>query len=174
MRATVTWLRKRPLSASYPNGASAKAIAPASSPTWASPSTAPIHTTRPRRADGKAPLPPRRSENRVELKRLILEAFSTLSAAQVIARLEEAQIANARVNEVGDVWDHPQLKARERFRSIGSPAGELSALLPPGVNSSFEYRMDAVPAVGQHSEAILRELGRSEDDIASLRALGAI
>jgi itaconate CoA-transferase len=116
----------------------------------------------------------RRSENRVELKQIILEAFNQLSAEQVIARLEGAQIANARVNTVGELWNHPQLKARERFRTIGSPAGELTALLPPGANSSFDYRMDAVPAVGQHSEAILRELGRSDAAIAAMRASGAI
>jgi itaconate CoA-transferase len=117
---------------------------------------------------------PKRSENRVELKRLILKAFAELSSDQVIARLEEAQIANAHLNEVGDLWNHPQLKARQRFRTIGSPAGELAALLPPGANSTFEYRMDAVPAVGQHSEAILRELRRSDADISALRAAGAI
>jgi itaconate CoA-transferase len=124
--------------------------------------------------DPRFDLNPKRSENRVELKRIILEAFGKLSAEEVIARLEEAQIANAHVNEVGDLWNHPQLKARQRFRTIGSPAGELAALLPPGANNTFEYRMDAVPAVGQHSEAILRELGRSDTDIASLMAAGAI
>ena len=124
--------------------------------------------------DPRFDLNPRRSENRVELKQIILEAFSQLSAEQVIARLEEAQIANAHVNTVGELWNHPQLKARERFRTIGSPAGELSALLPPGVNSSYDYRMDAVPAVGQHGEAILRELGRSDEQIASMRTAGAV
>jgi formyl-CoA transferase len=116
----------------------------------------------------------RRSENRAELKRIILEAFRSLSAEQVIARLEEAQIANAHVNDVGELWNHPQLKARERFRTIASPAGPLQALLPPGANDSFDYRMDAVPAVGQHSEAILRELGRGDEAIAALRAADAI
>jgi formyl-CoA transferase len=116
----------------------------------------------------------RRSENRAELKRIILEAFRSLGADQVIARLEEAQIANAHVNTVGELWEHPQLKARERFRTIASPAGPLQALLPPGANDSFDYRMDPVPAVGQHSEAILRELGRGEEEIAALRAEGAL
>jgi itaconate CoA-transferase len=117
---------------------------------------------------------PQRSENRAELKRIILAAFAALSAEQVIARLEEAQIANAHVNEVGDLWNHPQLQARERFCTIDSPAGPLAALLPPGANSAFAYRMDAIPRVGQHSEAILRELGRSDEDLAALRAAGAI
>lgn len=116
----------------------------------------------------------KRSQNRVELRRLVEDAFALLSAQQVIERLEEAQIANARVNDVGELWNHPQLRARERFRSIGSPAGELAAMLPPGVNSSFDYRMDAVPDVGEHSEAILRELGRNSEQVAAMRAAGAI
>jgi itaconate CoA-transferase len=116
----------------------------------------------------------KRSENRGELKRIILEAFGRLSAEQVIARLEEAQIANAHVNTVGELWNHPQLKARDRIREVGSPVGPLAALLPPGANNSFDYRMDAIPSVGQHSEAILRELGRKDEEIAAMRAAGAI
>ncbi|VTU29060.1 CaiB/BaiF CoA transferase family protein [Variovorax sp. RA8] len=116
----------------------------------------------------------KRSHNRAELRALIEKAFGALSAQQVIARLEEAQIANARVNEVGELWEHPQLQARGRFRTIGSPAGVLQAMLPPGVHSSFDYRMGAVPDVGEHSEAILRELGRSEAQIVSMRSAGAI
>lgn len=116
----------------------------------------------------------RRVENRQELKQLIEEAFASLSAQDVIARLDEAQIANAAVNQVGDLWTHPQLHARQRFRTIGSPAGELQALLPPANVNSFEARMDAVPALGENSEAILRGLGRSDADIAHLRAQGVI
>jgi itaconate CoA-transferase len=125
-------------------------------------------------ADPRFDANPKRSENRIELERIILAAFAKLGAEEVIARLEQAQIANAHVNTVGQLWNHPQLKARERFRTVASPAGELSALLPPGANNSFEYRMDAVPAVGQHSEAILRELGRTEEEIAAMRETGAI
>jgi crotonobetainyl-CoA:carnitine CoA-transferase CaiB-like acyl-CoA transferase len=117
---------------------------------------------------------PKRSEHQGELRLVIIEAFSSLTAEQVIARLESAQIANAHVNTVGELWNHPQLRARDRFRSIGSPVGELEALLPPGANSSFEYRMGPVPAVGEHSDAILRELGRSPEQVAMLRAAGGI
>jgi itaconate CoA-transferase len=116
----------------------------------------------------------KRAENRVELKAIILDAFSQLNAEQLMARLDEAHIANAQLNSVGDLWNHPQLKARGRFREIDSPAGQLRALLPPGANDGFEYRMDAVPAVGQHSDAILRELGRSHEEIQALRASGAV
>jgi crotonobetainyl-CoA:carnitine CoA-transferase CaiB-like acyl-CoA transferase len=116
----------------------------------------------------------RRSEHRAALKALILQAFAALSAEQVIARLEQAQIANAHLNGVGDLWSHPQLQARGRFRSVATPQGALQALLPPGANNSFDHRMDAIPAVGQHTEAILRALGRSDAQIAALRTSRAI
>ncbi|MDB5750430.1 MAG: formyl-coenzyme transferase (Formyl-CoA transferase)-like protein [Ramlibacter sp.] len=116
----------------------------------------------------------RRSENRVALRALILEAFAGMDAEQVIARLEAAQIANAHVNTVGEMWKHPQLQARGRFKQVDSPAGALAALLPPGVNSSFDYRMDAIPAVGEHTDAVLRELGRDDTTIRALREQGVI
>jgi itaconate CoA-transferase len=116
----------------------------------------------------------RRSENRAELKALIEQTFASLTAQDVIARLDEAQIANAAVNQVGDLWKHPQLHARERFAAIGSPAGELQALLPPANVDSFDHRMDAVPALGEHSVTILREMGRSEAEIQKMQADGVI
>ena len=115
-----------------------------------------------------------RNTHRAALREIILQAFGTMSAEEVIARLEQAQIANAHVNDVADMWAHPQLRARGRVVPVASPAGELSALLPPGVNSSFDYRMDAIPAVGQHTEAILRELGRDAEAIGKLKDSGAI
>ena len=63
---------------------------------------------------------------------IIVEAFAPLTAPQVVERLEAAQIANARVNTMHEVWAHPQLKARGRWREVGSPAGPVPALLPPG------------------------------------------
>lgn len=116
----------------------------------------------------------RRSENRASLKAVIEQVFADLTAQDVIARLDEAQIANAAVNQVGDLWTHPQLHARGRFRTVGSPVGELKALLPPATIDSFDVRMDPVPALGEHSTAILRELGRSDADIEQLRADGVI
>jgi itaconate CoA-transferase len=101
----------------------------------------------------------KRNENRAALEAIILDVFSGLTAAQVITRLEEAPIANAQVNTMADVWAHPQLQARDRWRMVDSPAGALPALLPPGVNNQFDYRMDGIPAVGQHNAAILEELG---------------
>jgi len=116
----------------------------------------------------------RRNENRMALEAIILQCFAGLNAEQASARLDAAQIANARMNDMAGLWAHPQLQARARWRTVGTPAGDISALLPPGRNTAFEYRMDAVPAVGQHTEAILRELGRSDSDIAALREAGAV
>ncbi len=110
-----------------------------------------------------------RNANRTALQALILGVFAGLTVAQVVERLDAAGIANARVNEMADLWAHPQLQARQRWRSVGTPAGEVPALLPPGLNSAFDYRMDAVPAVGQHNAAILAELGWSAEQIDALQ-----
>jgi itaconate CoA-transferase len=116
----------------------------------------------------------RRNQHRDALKTIILQTFSAMSSAQVVERLDEAQIANARMNSMADLWAHPQLKARGRWQQVASPVGDIPALLPPGRNSSFDYRMDAIPAVGQHSHAILREMGRDAAAIARLEQSGAI
>ena len=115
-----------------------------------------------------------RNAHREALQTLILATFASLSTADVLARLDDAQIANARMNSMADVWAHPQLQARERWRQVGTPAGDVPALLPPGRISSFDYRMDPVPAVGQHTDAILRALGRGDAEIAALANAGAI
>jgi crotonobetainyl-CoA:carnitine CoA-transferase CaiB-like acyl-CoA transferase len=116
----------------------------------------------------------RRTQHRDELTRVIVDAFASLSAAQVIERLEEAGIANARMNDMHDVWQHEQLEARRRWTRVETPAGAIPALFPPGFASSDEPRMDAVPALGQHTEAILRELGLDGGAIDRLRAENAI
>lgn len=116
----------------------------------------------------------RRSENREVLRQIIVDGFASLSLDEVVARLEEAQIANARVNDMHGVWQHPQLKARDSWRAVDSPAGELPALLPPGRNAAFAPRMDAVPALGQHTQRILEELGFTADQQASLAAGGVV
>ncbi|MCG3781006.1 CaiB/BaiF CoA transferase family protein [Delftia acidovorans] len=110
----------------------------------------------------------RRNANREELRALILGVFNALDAAQVVQRLDAAGIANARVNDMAGLWAHPQLAARQRWCSVDTPAGPVQALLPPGANSAFDYRMEAVPAVGEHSAAILAELGWSAERISAL------
>lgn len=116
----------------------------------------------------------RRTANRDTLRALITEAFGSLSADQVIERLEEAQIANAHVNDMHDVWKHPQLQARGRWTEVATPSGPIPALLPPGRTDAYAPRMDAVPGLGQHTDAILAELGWKPDDIAALRRENAV
>ncbi len=116
----------------------------------------------------------KRSAARDELGAIINEAFATLSAEQVGARLDAAGIANAKVNTMHDVWAHPQLDARGRWREIDSPVGRLPALLPPGRSSAFTPRMDAIPALGEHTDAILAELGYTETAIAAFHRDGVV
>ncbi|MCY1313546.1 CoA-transferase family III [compost metagenome] len=112
--------------------------------------------------------------NRSALREIIVQAFAELDFDSVIQRLEQAQIANARVNDMQGVWDHPQLKARDRWRQIGSPAGQIPSLLPPGSNSAFEPRMDPVPGLGEHTTALLAELDIPPGRVEELRKAGAI
>ena len=116
----------------------------------------------------------KRNEKRAELLEIINACFSKLSSEQLIARLEKAQIANAHLNDMAGLWKHEQLKARNRWTEVDTPNGSIAALLPPGLNDSYDYRMDPIPSVGQHTDAILKELGMSESEIASMRANGAI
>ena len=117
----------------------------------------------------------RRTASRDELKRLIVAAFASLAAEEeVVKRLDDAQIANARVNTMADVWEHPQLKARHRWVEVPTPAGPVPALLPPGAPDAAHARMDAVPALGQHTRALLAELGYGAEDIARLEKEKAI
>ena len=116
----------------------------------------------------------KRNEKRAELLSIIDACFSKLSSEQLIARLEKAQIANAHLNDMAGLWKHEQLKARNRWTEVDSPNGSIAALLPPGMNDSYDYRMDPIPTVGQHTHSILKELGISESEIVSMRASGAI
>jgi itaconate CoA-transferase len=116
----------------------------------------------------------RRTEQREALRAIIVESFAALSAEQVIERLDDAQIANAHMNDMHDVWQHPQLKARGRWTDVPTPAGPVPALLPPGATDAYTPRMDAVPALGEHTQAILAELGYSPNDIAAMQSSGAV
>ncbi len=116
----------------------------------------------------------KRVTNRDGLRGLIVGAFAQMTIDQVIEALEKAQIANARVNEMKDVWAHPQLKARQRWTEVQTPVGVLPALLPPATSSAFEARMDPIPDIGEHTLAILKSLGVSAEIIAKLTADKAI
>ncbi|MDS1142549.1 CaiB/BaiF CoA-transferase family protein [Pusillimonas sp. SM2304] len=115
-----------------------------------------------------------RVSNKEALRVLIVTAFASLSREQVIERLEAAHIANASVNTMSDVWAHPQLAERGRWRDIDSAVGTLPALIPPASSSAFEARMDKVPALGEHSASILGELGYTEAQIQSFAEQGVI
>jgi itaconate CoA-transferase len=115
-----------------------------------------------------------RTAAREELRAIIVATFAGLDAAQVVARLDAAQIANARVNTMGEVWAHPQLQARKRWIDVATSAGPVPALLPPGVDATADARGGAVPAVGEHTDRILTELGLAAHDIDRLRRAGAI
>jgi itaconate CoA-transferase len=108
------------------------------------------------------------------LRGLITEAFAGLTAEQLVQRLEQAQIANASVNDMQAVWEHPQLQARGRWTLVDTPSGKVPALLPPGHTEAYSPRMDAVPALGQHTAAILAELGLGDAEITALRAAEAV
>jgi len=116
----------------------------------------------------------KRNEKRTELLAIIDQCFSKLTTEQVIAKLEKAQIANARLNDMKGLWNHQQLKERDRWVNVDTPAGSIPALLPPGLNNTYDYRMDPIPSVGEHTDTILKELGLSDSDIADMRTSGAI
>ena len=116
----------------------------------------------------------RRAAKRSEINALITEVFATLTTEQLIERLDASGIANARMNTPDEVWEHPQLKARDRWRETESPVGLLATLLPPVTMPDFEARIDAVPALGEHTERILSELGYSSGDIVALRKAGVV
>ena len=117
---------------------------------------------------------PLRLQHKAQLLALIGEVFGRLNADEVLARLDEAGIANARVNDMQALWAHPQLRARGRWTQVDTPAGAIPALQPPASNSSFSARMDAVPALGEHTTAILAELGLTAAELERLRRNGVI
>ncbi|MDM0076658.1 CaiB/BaiF CoA-transferase family protein [Variovorax sp. J2P1-59] len=115
-----------------------------------------------------------RTASREALREIIVQSFAPFSAAQIIERLDAAQIANAQANTMQDVWAHPQLRARERWTEVGTGAGAIPALWPPGMPREWDPRMDAVPTLGQHTDAILAEIGYDAAAIAALRAQEAV
>jgi itaconate CoA-transferase len=117
---------------------------------------------------------PARQKNRDAMHAEIDKVFTRLKTDEVTARLEAADIANARLNDMHEFWRHPQLEARGRWASVGSPGGTIDMLKPPFNLSGFEPRMDAIPALGEHSRAILAELGYASTQVEALAASGAI
>ncbi len=116
----------------------------------------------------------KRSSARKALYEIICSSFAALTAEQIIERLDDAPIACARLNDMHELWEHAQLRARDRWASVASPVGEVRAPLPPGVSSAWEARMDAIPALGEHTRAILTELGYASDTVDALATEKAI
>ena len=108
------------------------------------------------------------------LQSLIDAVFGQLTANEVLGRLDQAWIANARVNDMQVLWHHPQLQARHRLTTVDTPAGPVAALRPPASHSSHAPRMAAVLALGEHTAAILAELGYTPQRCAQLRADGVV
>jgi crotonobetainyl-CoA:carnitine CoA-transferase CaiB-like acyl-CoA transferase len=117
---------------------------------------------------------PARLANREALHAVIEQRFATLSSKQVVEMLDAADIANAKLNGMDEFWRHEQLAARSRWTQVPSPGGMIDALKPPFNLSDFEPRMDAVPALGEHTRSVLRELGYANGQIDALAAEGAI
>jgi itaconate CoA-transferase len=116
----------------------------------------------------------KRTSRRAEVVALIETVFARMKAEEVVSKLDAADIANARINTPQEVWDHPQLKARNRWREVGSPAGPLPVLLPPVTMPEFEARLDPIPAIGEHTDRILADIGYSTADVAELRKSAAV
>lgn len=115
-----------------------------------------------------------RTAARDSLRALIVAAFQPHTAEQIMAKLNAAQIANAQVNTMADLWAHPQLRARDRWADVDTSAGRIPALQPPGVPPEWRPRMDGVPALGQHTDAVLADLGYDPAAIRELRADGVV
>ena len=115
-----------------------------------------------------------RTRHRALLDEKIAARFAGLNVEAAEARLERAGIANARVNSAAALWQHPQLQARRRWTEIATPAGPVPALLPPGSSNRYTPRMDGVPALGQHTGAVLDELGYSSAQVDALRTSGVV
>jgi itaconate CoA-transferase len=115
-----------------------------------------------------------RTAHRALLDDMIAARFAGLGVEAVEARLDAAGIATARVNTAAELWSHPQLQARQRWTEVATPAGPVPALRPPASNNRYAPRMDGVPALGQHTEAVLGELGYSSTHVAALRESGVV
>ncbi|MEN3354485.1 MAG: itaconate CoA-transferase [Betaproteobacteria bacterium] len=116
----------------------------------------------------------KRTAARAEVVSLIERVFADLSAEDVIARLDQAGIANARLNTPEEVWNHEQLRARDRWREVGTSRGAIPAVLPPASFEGVEARMDPIPSIGEHTDRILAELGYTGAEIAALKSSAVV
>ena len=115
-----------------------------------------------------------RRVHRDTLEPAIETAFADLPRAEVTRRLAAADIPYGDVNTVAQFLDHPQLEARGRWHDVSSPAGPLRAIAPPLDLEGMTPNMGPIPAVGQHTDEVLAEIGYSAAEIAGFRAGGAV
>jgi len=115
-----------------------------------------------------------RRDRRIELTTLIEDYFADMTSLQVVTKLDAAGIANGRLNEPGDVWEHVQFRDRDRWREVNTPNGPVRALLPPFTFTDAEAAMGDVPALGQHTDTVLGELGYAPAEIDALHRAGAV
>lgn len=116
----------------------------------------------------------KRSDAREALRKIIVDVFAGMTGEQVVKRLDDAKIGNSAMNDMEHVWNHKQLAARGRWREVETTVGKVKSMLPPGMPETFSPRMDAIPGVGQHTDAILTELGYAKEEIARLHETGVV
>jgi len=115
-----------------------------------------------------------RCEHRAELDAVIAGWAARLPLADCRAAAEAASLGHARLNRPTELLEHPQLTQRNRWQEIGSPGGPVLGLLPPPVVPGWDWRLDPIPALGEHTLPVLRELGFGADEVEAMRAAGAV
>ncbi len=116
----------------------------------------------------------RRVQNRAALQAEIESVFAAMTGRQITERMERGQIAYAQLRELDEFWEHPQLAARGRVGEVSSPVGPLPALLPAAVNETWPPRLDAIPATGEHTPALLAELGYRQEEVEQFGQDGVV
>ena len=118
------------------------------------------------------------NSDRCQHREILDEAIGNWCAQRDLVEIQEiadtAGIGNSRYNKPSEVVVHPHLAARDRWRTVATPKGDITALRPPPVISDFEQPMGAIPGLGEHTDTVLTELGITTEELARLRAGGAI
>ncbi|BBZ14912.1 CaiB/BaiF CoA transferase family protein [Mycobacterium branderi] len=117
---------------------------------------------------------PARAAHRSEVTALCRNIFARMSLDEAIANLDRAAVPCGRVNLADDFVNHPQHEARQRWREVDSPVGQIRSLLPPPVSPGWAPRMDSIPALGEHTRTVLGELGRTQEQIDGLIDAGVV